>query len=70
VIARLWQTSEERLAILLQFLVLVDHDLVHNFFDDQQLGQSTNPAAVCSEVTNQKFYPVGELLRLYPMQAA
>jgi len=69
-ITRLWQSCKERLTILLQFLVLVDHDLVHNFFDDQQLGQSTNAAAVCSEVTNQKLHLVDKSLRLYPMQAA
>jgi len=58
------------LAILLQFLVLVNHDLVHKFFDDEQLGKSTNAAAVWSEDTNQKLHPVVKSLRLYPMQAA
>jgi len=69
-ITRLWQNCNERLAILLQFLVFVDHDLMHKFFDDEQLRKSTNPAAVCSEDKNQKLHPVVELLRLYPMQAA
>jgi len=61
-ITRLWNGCKERLAILLQFLVLVDHNLVHKFFDDEQLGKSANAAAICSEVTNQQFYPVGKSL--------
>ena len=69
-ITRLWQTCNERLAILLQFLVLVDHDLVHKFLDDEQLGKSTNAAAVCSEDTNQNLHLAVELLKTYPMQAA
>ena len=69
-ITRLWQSSEEWLAILFQFLVLVDHDLVHKFFDDKQLRKSTNAAAVCSEVTNQELYAAVKLLRLHPVQAA
>jgi len=43
------------LAILPEFLVLVDHDLVHKFFDDKQLRKSTNAAAICSEATCQKI---------------
>jgi len=69
-IARLWQASEEWLAILPQFLVLVEHDFVHEFFDDEQLGESTNAATVCSDVRNQKLHPEVKSLRLYPMQAA
>ena len=68
----LWQASEERLAILLQFLVLVDHDLVHEFFEDEQLGESTNAAAVCSEITSQYVrQPILlKVLKIYPMRVA
>jgi len=69
-ITRPWQSCKERLAILLQFLVLVDDDLVHNLFEDEQLGESANATAVCSDVTNQKLHLVVKSLRLYPMQAA
>jgi len=70
VITRLWQNCNERLAILLQFLVLVDHDLVHEFFEGEQLRKSTNAAAVCSEDTDQKMHLVVKSLRIYPTQAA
>ena len=69
-IARLWHASEERFAVLLQFLVLIDHDLVHKCFDEEQLGKSTNAATICAELTNQKLHPVVKSLKLYPMQAA
>jgi len=58
------------LAILLQFLVLFDHDFVHKFFDEQQLGQSADAATVCSEVTNQRLHPVVKSLKIHPTQAA
>jgi len=51
-ITRLWEASEQRLAILFQYLVLVNHYPVHEFLDDEQLGESTNAAAVSSEVTS------------------
>jgi len=65
VITWLWQASEEWLAILLQFLVLIDHDLVHEFFEDEQLGESTNAAAVCSEITSQKYVRQPILLKVF-----
>jgi len=55
VITWLWQSSKQWLALLLQFLVLVDHHLVHDFFDDEQRRKSTNAAAICSEITSQKL---------------
>jgi len=70
VITRLWQASEERFSALLQFLVLVDHDLVHKFFEDEQLRKSTNAATVYSEVTSQNYVYELVPLRLYPMQVA
>jgi len=69
-ITRLWQASEKRLAILLEFLVLVDHDLVHKLFEDEQLRESANAAAVCSEVMSQKPYPPAKSLRIYPVKVA
>ena len=64
-ITRLWKASEEWLAILLEFLVLVDHDLVHKFFEDEQLGESANAAAVCSEVTSQEPYPLANIIKTF-----
>ena len=37
VIARLWKASKEWLAILLPFRVLLDHHLVHDVFENEQL---------------------------------
>jgi len=51
-VTRLRQASEGWLAILLQLLVLLNHYLVHKFLDNEQFGESSNTAAVCSEVTS------------------
>jgi len=47
VIARLWKASKEWLAILLPFRVLLDHDLVHDVFENEQLRKSANAATIC-----------------------
>jgi len=53
------------MAILLEFLVLVEHHLVHEFFEDEQLRESTNAAAVCSEITSQKYVRQPILLKFF-----
>jgi len=65
----LWRASKQWSAILLQFLVLIDHHLVHQFFDNEEPRKSTNPAAVCSEVACQKYLPELIALKYLPNES-
>jgi len=47
VIAGLGKTGEEWLTLAFTLHVLLDHQPVHNFPDDKQLGKSADTASIC-----------------------
>ena len=55
VIAWLGKTGEEWLTVAFALGVLRDHQFVHKFFDDKQLGKSANTASIFSLVNDR--YP-------------
>jgi hypothetical protein len=46
VITRLGKAGEEWLTIAFTLHILVDHQPVHNFLDDKQLGKSADTASI------------------------
>jgi len=52
VITWLGKTGEEWLTVAFALGVLRDHQLVHEFLDDKQLGKSTNTASIFSLVND------------------
>ena len=52
VITWLGKTGEEWLTVAFALRVLRDHQLVHKFLDDKQLGKSANTASIFSLVND------------------
>ena len=52
VITWLGKAGEEWLTVAFTLRILVDHQPVHNFLDDKQLGKSADTASICPAAIN------------------